>query len=787
MKNSIYLLVALTFAAIGIKAQNHQTCSHKAAFQKSWISDTLDAISYTIYLNELDFANQEIKAQTDVVLSSKIDNLDHVILELQALTVDSLFIDGEKIESFSHEGYYLHIPLTAPISIGENITASIFYHGQPFHEDWGGFHWSGDYAFNLGVGFVSIPHNLGKTWFPCIDDFRDRATYELYVTVENGQDAVCGGVLQEIINNGNGTQTYHWMLDQTIPTYLASVAVGDYARWTETYSGVNADIPIGIWVKPQDSSKVDGTFQHLDEMMALFEDKFGPYRWGRIGYVGTGIGAMEHVTNIALPHNMINGGTSYETYVAHELSHMWFGDNVTCATAEEMWLNEGWAVFADALVQQDLYGDEQYRAFFRDMHKNVIQFCHTSGGDGSYFPINQIPQEVTYGMSAYDRGATIAHSLRGYLGDELFFGALAAYQEEFKYSAASSYDLRDIMSTYTGIDLNPWFENWVFHSGTPHYSVDSMNVVPNTAGAEVTVFLKQKRHGPAFDGDANKIELTFMNENWTMVSENVMFDGETGSAVLQLPVVPDIVIPDLNEKQCDAITDMAMTIKEPGSVSFVNTFFELEVEAITDSAFVWAGHQWAPPDPLQNPIQGLTISDYRYWIIDGIFPEGFDATGVFWYNRNAHLDNGIINSETDSVVIMYRPSPAYDWQFIDFTKVGLWSIGKLFIENLQKGEYTIAVCDDTFVGTKKQKAESSGFRVSPNPSGSEFHIETKHAGALYFYDSTGRTVGMETVDKNQKSVTWQPEHLPAGTYFVRYTSEDNQPVGVERLILTKEQ
>ncbi|MCB2219910.1 MAG: T9SS type A sorting domain-containing protein [Bacteroidetes bacterium] len=787
MKKIIFLLIALTFVTFGMKAQNHQACSHKASFQKSWISDTLDAISYTIYLNDIDFVNQEINAQTDVLLSSKIDNLDHITLELQALTVDSVFIDDEKIESFSHSGNFLLIPLSMPISSGENVAASIYYHGQPFHEDWGGFHWSGGYAFNLGVGFVSIPHNLGKTWFPCIDDFRDRATYELYVTVDNALDAVGGGVLQEVVINGDGTHTYHWKLDQTIPTYLASVAVGDYARWTGTFNGINGDIPIGIWVKPQDSSKVDGTFQHLDEMMALFEEKFGPYRWDRIGYVGTGIGAMEHVTNIALPHNMINGGTSYETYVAHELSHMWFGDNVTCATAEDMWLNEGWAVFSDALVQQALYGDEQYREFFRDMHKNVIQFCHTSGGDGSYFPINQIPQEVTYGMSAYDRGATIAHSLRGYLGDELFFGALAAYQENFKYAAASSYDMRDIMTTYTGIDLAPWFDNWVFHSGTPHYSVDSMTVLPNTAGAEVTVYLKQKRHGPAFIGDANKIELTFLNDQWTMVSEEVMFDGETGSAVLQLPIVPEAVIPDLNEKQCDAITDEAMTIKEPGSLNFVNTFFEMEVEAVTDSAFIWVGHQWAPPDPLQNPIQGLTISDYRYWIIDGIFPEDFNATGVFWYNRNAHLDDGIINSEADSVVILYRPSPAYDWQFIDFTKIGLWSIGKLFIENLQKGEYTIAVCDDTFVGTKKHKIESLGFRVSPNPSGSLFHIETKYAGTLHFYDSTGKPIGMKTVKKNQKSLTWQPNHLSAGTYFVRYISDDHKPLGVEKLILTKDQ
>ncbi len=787
MKRNIYLLTTLFALSLAAMAQQTHTCSHKTTFQKSWLSDTLDAISYTIYLDELDFDNQEITAQTDVVLASKIDNLGEITLELQDLSVDSVFVDGSGVIDFSQAGYYLHVPLASAISAGDNVTVSVFYHGQPFHEAWGGFHWQGDYAFNLGVGFVSIPHNLGKTWFPCIDDFQDRATYELFVTVENGKDAVCGGVLEEVIDNGNGTSTYHWVLNQTIPTYLASVAVGDYARWTSTYNGINEEIPIGIWVKPQDSSKVDGTFQHLDEMLALFEEKFGPYRWDRIGYVGTGIGAMEHVTNIALPHNMINGGTSYETYVAHELSHMWFGDNVTCASAEDMWLNEGWAVFSDALVQQALYGDQQYREFFRDMHKNVIQFCHTSGGDGSYFPLNQIPQNVTYGMSAYDRGATVVHSLRGYLGDDTFFDAVAAYNEAFQYNYASSYDLRDFLTTHTGIDMEPWFDNWVFHSGTPHYSVDSMNVEPNTAGAEVTVYLKQKRHGPAFTGDANKVELTFGNDNWGFISDDVMFDGETGTATMQLPFVPGFVIPDLNEKQCDAITDLAMTMKETGSFSFENTFFELEVESVTDSAFVWAGHQWAPPDPLKQPVQGLILSDYRYWIVKGIFPEDFNATGVFWYNRNAHLDDGIINSESDSVVIMFRPSAAYDWQFIDFTKVGLWSIGKLFVENLQPGEYTIAVCDDTFVGTGETKTGKTGLNIFPNPSGSRFKIETAYPGTLDFYDSTGKTIDVLKVEKNQTTVSWKPENLKAGTYFVRYTSRDHQTSGVEKLILTKDQ
>ncbi|MEZ5083757.1 MAG: M1 family aminopeptidase [Bacteroidales bacterium] len=783
MKTRILLLSFLGIITMAVFSQQHQGCSHKVSFSQSWISDTLDAISYTIYLNDIDFTNQEIEAQTDILLASKIDGLDELTLELQDLTVDSVFIDGEQILNFTHEGFFLKVSLQNVINTAETVTASVFYHGAPFHEGWGGFHWSGQYAFNLGVGFESIPHNLGKTWFPCIDDFQDRATYDLYVTVENGKDAVCGGLLQSITDNGNGTSTYYWTLAQSIPTYLASVAVGDYAKWTDTYNGVVEDIPVEIWARPSDSGNVDGSFQNLNAILAIYEDKFGPYRWDRVGYVGTAIGAMEHATNIAYPHFAINGGLGNESLLAHELSHMWFGDNVTCASAEDMWLNEGWAVFADGLYQEFLYSREQYLDFIMTKHKSVIQFCHTSGGLGAYFPVNQVPQEHTYStIGVYDRGSTIAHTLRGYLGDEVFFDAMAGYNEYFAYNYASSYDLRDFLTSHTGIDLAPWFDNWVFNAGTPFYSIDSFSVYQSPVEPEVTVYMKQKRHGPEFIGNGNKVELTFMDNNWNMASAEVSFDGETGSAVFSVPFTPDFIIPDFNELQCDATTDLKRVIKETGTYPNSGTFCDLEVESIGDSAFLWIAHQWAPPDPLKTPIQGLTLSDYRHWRIDGIFPEGFDVTGVFWYNVNTHLDDGLVFNNGDSLVILYRPSAAYDWQFLDFTKIGLWNIGKLFVENMQPGEYTLGVCDDTFVGTKKVK-NKTGFKIYPNPSSNGFTIETHFAGTLKFYDINGKLLQSISVEMGNGTTSWNPKDLELGTYFVRYISNKNKMIGIERLVL----
>ena len=791
MNKKIIFTLCLVVAGIATLAQNSKRCSHKIGFEKSAISDTLDALHYYINLTVTDFTGKEISGYTEIEMTTKVDNTNEVKLELMDLTVDSIFIDNVENTIYSHTDNILTIPLTASINPGDIVMVRVHYHGVPFHESWGGFHWAGQYAYNLGVGISFIPHNLGKTWFPCIDDFQDRAYYDLFVTVEEGKDAVCGGLLVEIINNGNGTNTFHWTMNHTIPTYLASVAVGDYAKWTDTYNGIEEDIPIEIWVRPGDSSKVDGSFANLNEILALYEDKFGPYRWERVGYVGTSVGgAMEHATNIAYMHGCINGNLSCESLLAHELSHMWFGDNVTCSSAEEMWLNEGWAVFSDALMQEALYGKEQYKEFLMDMHKGVLHYCHTSSnyGDGSYCPLNQIPQDVTYGMSAYDKGATVAHSLRGYLGDEVFFETMAAYNEHFKYNYASSYDMRDFLTSHTGIDMSHWFEAWVFTSGTPHYSVDSFSVVPTDKGADVTVYMKQKHKGPEdYISDANISEITFMDNNWQQFSDTIHFDGETGSSVIEVPFIPEVVLCDLNERFCDATTDLAKVINETGDLEFDNTFFELEVHSILDSAFLRVEHNWAPPDSLKTPVQGLRLSDYRYWKIDGIHTENFIGTGSFRFSKNGHLENTLIFSSEDSVVMMYREGTWDDWQFVGDSLYGSWYSGFLFVDSLKKGEYTLAVCDSTFISPgigENINSKNINLKIYPNPSKNIFNIKTSEPGLLKFYDINGKIV--DTIEvSGKKHIKWEPKDLPEGTYFVRLISQKNRTIAVEKLIYKK--
>ncbi len=132
--------------------------------------------------------------------------------------------------------------------------------------------------------------------------------------------------------------------------------------------------------------------------------------------------SIEHATNVAYPSFAIDGQLTYEDLYTHELSHMWFGDMVTCESAEDMWLNEGWATFCAMYYTSSVYSEEEYRSQMRHHHKEVLRMTHFT--DGDYLALYGISHEYTYGSTVYDKGATVVQSLRGYLGDDVFFPAV---------------------------------------------------------------------------------------------------------------------------------------------------------------------------------------------------------------------------------------------------------------------------------------------------------------------------------------------------------------------------
>ncbi len=749
-------------AGLHLNAQNLNTHA---------ISDTIDVINYELHLTVTNLSQKIISGRSGIRFTTLQQGIHQLPLELKQLQVDSVKSEAEIMLDFTHTGDQLRIDLGQNTNPGDTLLVWVYYHGQPFHESWGGFHFAGTYAFNLGVGFESIPHNLGKTWFPCVDDFIDRAFYEYYIRVENSNTAVCGGLLQSITPMGDGTQVFRWKSDRTLPTYLASVAVGPYALVNDTVQGEQLQIPVTYYVRPSDTTRARGSFINLPAITSIYEEAFGPYPFQRIGITGTSLGAMEHAESIFYPNGSINGNLSDEWLYAHELSHMWFGDQVTCASDADMWLNEGWARWCETYYREKLYGIEAARNNMRPLLRDVLQFIHTK--EGGYRPLSPMPPEYTYGDNVYDKGGITTHALRGYLGDSLFFSGVKAYLEAYSFSPASSYDLRDFLTQQTDTDMTGFFDFHVFGPGFNHFTVDSFKVVPAGNEYDVEVFIRQRLKGTSIYASDCRLEISFMNDGWQTETRRISFPGPHGSGIFRIPFEPTLVMTDLYEKSGGAATSSYKNIKSTGLYDYTDTYFKLDVTQITDSAFVRATHNWVPPDSLKVHVPGLKLSDYRYWTIEGIFPAQLEATGRFFYNKNAYLDNTLITNSEDSLVILYRADASHEWQPVSYTRVGPWQLGTIYVDHLRPGDYTLALWDALYVGYTPEPDMDKSIRIFPNPADSRITFDPLDFcdGNISVFDTSGKMVFTKNISGNGKPVIWNCASVRQGTYLVAFSPD----------------
>ena len=215
-------------------------------------------------------------------------------------------------------------------------------------------------------------------------------------------------------------------------------------------------------------------------------------------------------------------------FISHEMSHSWFGNKVTCATAADMWLNEGFATFCNNYYFTEFYGDDFYYDAMDELIDDIIMSCHTKEG---WLPLNELPLDITYGTMAYDKGAVVAHSLMNYLGRETFSDAMKYYLNKFNAKSASSEDLCEALSEATGLNMNDFFEAWVYNPGSPVYYVQHFTVEPNGDKYDVQVNMVQDHRGADYIGNGARFEISFVDEDWNMHSEMVSWDGESGIGV----------------------------------------------------------------------------------------------------------------------------------------------------------------------------------------------------------------------------------------------------------------
>ena len=762
---SLFLALLLTLPFAVVKTQN--------------AGENIDVTHYGINLWNFDFSNRTLQGETFIDFTTTAST-STIVLELKSLTVTDVYCDFSSVQSYSQEGDFLIIVLDETIEANEHVMLDIRYGGSTFSESWGGVEWWGsDRVYNLGVGFDSQPHNLGKAWFPCVDNFTDKATYDVRINVSNDKKAICGGNLVEVVDYGDGTSTWHWNTPQEIATYHISFVVGDFVLWEDVYHGIERDIPIEVYTTPGLSGTVPGTFAHIHEIVSFFEENLGPYPFNRIGYISTSKGCMEHTDNIALATSIFSGNTDYEEYLAHELSHMWSGNMVTCAEAGDMWLNEGFAQFWGAFYEVGVYGEQHFQNTISALVNSINTWCNNPN---NWMPLNNMPLDMTYdGTAIYDRGAVIVNTMMNYMGRENFLSAMRQYFDEYAYQAATSEQLCEALTQYSGIDMHGFFDSYVYSSGMPHLYVVIESVTPVGNQFEVQLDLRYQHIGDDHIGQNNRYDVTFIGPDFQLVTEQVNWDGLHGSATITLDFEPVGIVNDFNNNWLDGRTQKNIIFKTNTQQNFA--FFTAKPIAITDSVFVSVENHFIEPydDPL---IPYLTLSTKHFWTINRYDFGEAEVEGWFDYSKNN--DGDIIETQNDSATLLYRRNAAEPWHEIAYTLYpsSNWRQGRFIVNDVQSGEYALAVWDKEALGEEEYFVPEKRMQVFPNPAEGRVHLSWGEAseGQIRILSPEGKEL-RNIAFSHTEGIDLNTEGLPKGCCTLIRLNKEGQVMNIEKLII----
>jgi len=698
-------------------------------------SDTIDVIRYTIDLDFTLMGQNLISGSCQVDFVSLMDNVELLHLDLQALTVDSVTSPDGLLE-FTHTGSDLMISLPQALNTLEAYSVIVHYGGDPVTDpSWGGFYTTSlGFAFNIGVGFDSDPHTIGRMWFPCFDNFVERSEYDVRVLTNNGRTAYCGGVRLSVDTVGTDSLYTRWLLaDHPIPSYLASVAVANYAHVDNSYeTTLGQTIPVWLTARPQDTTAMKNSFVNLIDCLAGFEDRYGPYRWPRVGFVSVpfNAGAMEHATNIAYPSLAVNGNLTYETLIAHELSHHWWGDLVTCRTEEDMWLNEGWASYSEALFTELLYGEEAYDDYVRDNHKVVLTETHID--DGGRYPVSGVPHELTYSSTVYLKGSDIVHTLRGVMGDEAFFNACQSYLETYQFQDVNSEDLRDHFQQFTATDLTAFFTDWVFEPGFPELRIEDTQVAAGQTGWGLDLTIRQYQHYSTNHYERLPLKVTVMNSDYQTEEHLVEVNGQWTFLSLTTDIEPVHVILNRDQSINYAVLAEEQLIDDTGTSNLSYAEFDMSVENMGSATQFWirAENHWAASqEPHLIPFTDFLISNDRWWNVQSDMPADAEVEATLRYYGdpgNAKYYDPLFFEEADDLganendlILLYRQNAQSEWtEWPTYTintsgSVTNW-IGRFNLTNVRAGHYAWGIRTGTVGVSLVDAPESEVLQVTYN-------------------------------------------------------------------------
>ncbi|MFF4976463.1 M1 family metallopeptidase [Streptomyces sp. NPDC001083] len=383
-------------------------------------------------------------------------NLSSFDLDLQKLEVTKVEVNGRRA-GFTRTGDEIRVTPHGPLSKGRTFTVTVTYGGVPEALN-GPIVFGSDYGWMKtadGV-FVACEPNAASTWFPSSDHPSDKATYDIRIKAPKGLTGVSNGRLVSTYDKGGSTVT-HWRESRPMATYLATATIGKF----DVKSGrTPAGTPIYVAIDPvlANSNSVD-VYAVTAAATDYWSQIFGPYPFEETGAIVDDM--PEAGFSLEVQSKPAYSAVRSESTIVHELAHQWFGDSVSVERWKDIWLNEGFATYA-----QWLWSEHQG---VRSAHDSFLAGYDSRPADSSFWQtVVADPQRDTMFASAvYQRGAMTLQMLRERIGDTAFFKLLPAWTKQHRYGNANTADFIRLAEKISGKQLDDLFQTWLFTPGKP--------------------------------------------------------------------------------------------------------------------------------------------------------------------------------------------------------------------------------------------------------------------------------------------------------------------------------
>lgn len=423
---------------------------------------------------QLDIPHQSYQGTCQIRLNPIRDGIERLTLDAVNLQINSVQVDGA-IQPFDYDGEQLQIRLQSLTTAGKPITLTIDYQVEKPQRGIYFIAPTADYPDKPTQVWTQGEDEDSRYWFPCFDYPGQLATSEIRVRVPKQYLAISNGELVATEAAGDD-KIYHWLQKQVHPTYLMTLAVGDFAELQDEWQGK----PVIYYVAKGREADARRTMGKTPRMIEFFSQTYGyPYPFPKYAQVCVEdfiFGGMENTSTTLLTDRCLLDeraaldNRNAESLVAHELAHQWFGDLVVIKHWSHAWLKEGMASYAEVLWTNHEYGADEAAYYLLNEARSYLS------EDSSRYRrpiVTHIYREAIelYDRHLYEKGACVYHMIRAELGDELFFKTIRTFVQDNAHRTVETVDLLRAIEKATGRNLQFLFDQYVFRGGHPDYKV----------------------------------------------------------------------------------------------------------------------------------------------------------------------------------------------------------------------------------------------------------------------------------------------------------------------------